>query len=199
MAGLVSNTENRWNSKDFRVGALYLGGTKVTSSAAELNIMTGVTATATEINRATDVSGRLVAGGSALTLTQALHDGKTVLWDTAAGTTLTLPAASGSGTRIRCVVSVTATSNSHIVKVANASDMMVGSIGTIDTDSSDATLFFAAEVADAMDTITLNRSTTGLAAQGDWVELEDIATNRWAVRGVVRASGVVATPFSSAV
>ena len=158
-----------------------------------------VTATAAEINRVADTSARLVAGGATLTLTEALHDGKTVLWDTAAGTILTLPAASASGMKIRCVVSVTATSNSHIVKVANASDIMVGSITTIDTDTGDATLAFAVEVADAFDTVTLNRTTTGLAAVGDWVELQDVAVNRWAVTGVVRASGVVATPFSATV
>lgn len=160
---------------------------------------TAIDATATEINRACDVSARLVAGGSATTLSVASHDGKTILWDTAAGTTLTLPTAAGTGAIFRVVCSVTATSNSHILKCGAASDIMYGSIMTIDTDTADATLAFAAEAADTMDTITLNRTTTGLAAIGDWVEVQDIGTNKWFVRGTVRASGSVATPFSSAV
>ena len=160
---------------------------------------TALAATGAEINRAADVSTRLVAGGGTLTLTEALHDGKTVLWDTAAGSVFTLPTAAGTGAKFRCVVSVTATSNSHVVKAAAAADVFYGSITMIDTDTADATLAFAAEAADAFDTITLNRTTTGLAAIGDWVELQDVGTNKWAVTGVVRGSGAVATPFTSAV
>lgn len=48
MAGLISNTETRWNSKDFRVGQLYLGGTLVTASAAELNKLKDSTAVMTK-------------------------------------------------------------------------------------------------------------------------------------------------------
>ena len=146
----------------------------------------------------TTTGASLVAGGSTLTLTQALHDGKTVLFDTATGTVLTLPAATGSGTKIRALVSVLATSNSHIIQCVGT-DMMQGACGIIDTDSGDATIQFAALVGDTFDTITMNRTTTGLAAPGDWVELEDVVSGVWAVRGVIRASGTVATPFSSAV
>lgn len=183
-----------------KITALHIGAsgseTEVTATAAELNILDGVTATATEINRAADVSARLVAGGSALSLTEALHDGKTVLFDTAAGTTLTLPAATGSGAKFRCVVSVLATSNSHILKVVG-DDIMQGSLGIIDTDTADATIFFATE-ADS-DTITFNRTTTGLGEIGAWIEVQDIAANTWSVMGVAQASGSVATPFSAAV
>jgi len=169
---------------------------------AELDVTTliiggvNITATAAEINKVADTSARLVAGGATLTLTQALHDGKTVLWDTAAGTVLTLPAATGTGMKIRCVVSVTATSNSHIVKCAGTDDML-GTLMSVDTDTADATLAWAAQIADTMDTITFNRTTTGLAALGDWVELQDVVSGVWAVTGAFQASGTVATPFSS--
>jgi hypothetical protein len=146
----------------------------------------------------TTTGASIVAGGSSLTLTQQLHDGKTILFDTAAGTTLTLPAATGSGTKIRAVVSVLATSNSHVIQCVGT-DMMQGACGIVDTDSGDATIQFAALVGDTFDTITMNRTTSGLAAPGDWVELEDVVSGVWAVRGVIRASGVVITPFSSAV
>lgn len=53
-------------------GTLALKGTKITSTAAELNIMDGVTATASEINKAADVSAgessASMTNGQALTL-----------------------------------------------------------------------------------------------------------------------------------
>ncbi|MCB1282361.1 MAG: hypothetical protein KDB18_12645 [Salinibacterium sp.] len=174
---------------------LQIGGETQTDASLEIHGV-ALTASATELNRAADVSDRLVAGGSALSLTQALHDGKTVLFDTAAGTTLTLPAATGSGARFRCVVSVTATSNSHKVQCVG-DDIMQGSIMNIDTDTSDATKAFATE-ADS-DTVTFNRTTSGACVPGDWVEFEDILADVWAVRGTVQATGVVITPFSAAV
>lgn len=169
--------------REFETDKLLTGGTEVV-------------ATATEINRAADVSGRLVAGGSALAVTEALHDGKTILLDTAAGTTCTLPASSGSGARFRFVISTVATSNSHIIKVANATDVMSGVILMAnDTDASTS----AFETAATSDTITLNRTTTGSTIKGEWVELEDIAAGVWAVRGVLAGTGVEATPFSATV
>ncbi|MCK5609076.1 hypothetical protein KAR91_44790 [Candidatus Pacearchaeota archaeon] len=139
-----------------------------------------------------------VPAGGTLTLTRADHNGKTIVFDTAAGSVITLPAATGTGMKFRCVVSVLATSNSHVLKCVGT-DMMQGACGIIDTDTSDATIQFAALVGDTFDTITMNRTTTGLAAPGDYVEVEDIIAGVWAVRGLIRADGSVATPFSSAV
>jgi hypothetical protein len=157
---------------------------------------TTVTATATELNRLADTSGRLVAAGSALTVTEALHDGKTILLDTAAGSTCTLPASSGSGAIYRFVISTIATSNSHKIQVANSTDVMAGVIiEANDTDASSSTW----ETAATSDTITLNRTTTGSTIKGEWVELQDIAAGFWAVRGVIAGTGTEATPFSAAV
>lgn len=138
------------------------------------------------------------ASGGTITITQALHDGKTILFDTAAGTVMTLPAATGTGAKFRCVVSILATSNSHVLQCVGT-DMMQGACGIIDTDTADATIQFAALVGDTFDTVTMNRTTTGLGAPGDYVEVEDIVAGVYAVRGVIRANGAVATPFSSAV
>jgi hypothetical protein len=110
---------------------------------------------------------------------------------------VTLPAAAGTGARFRFVVAALATSNSHIVKVANASDVMYGVITTIDTDTA-GTVTGWATAADS-DTITLNRSTTGSVTIGEWIELEDLATNVWAVRGQLSNTGNGATPFSATV
>ena len=51
------------------------------------------------------------------------------------------------------------------------------------------------------DTITLNGTTTGGGMIGDYIELIDIATNRWAVNGMVTcpAGSDDATMFSATV
>lgn len=55
---------------------LFLGGTQVTATGAELNVLDGVTATATEINRAADASGfsqELTATGAVTSGVQSLE------------------------------------------------------------------------------------------------------------------------------
>ncbi len=152
-------------------------------------------ATAVEITRTCDVSARGVAAGGTLAVTEALHDGKTIRLDTAAGSVCTLPAASGSGARYRFVVYVVATSNSHIVKVTGT-DIMVGAISVTDAADDSLTLFSTTATSD---TITLNRTTTGSNRIGEFIELEDVKTGYWAVRGHVVGTGGEATPFSATV
>lgn len=168
-------------------------GSWTTPSASTI----GSTATATEITRVADVSNRLVSAGSTLSVTEASHDMKTILLNALAGSVCTLPAATGSGARFRFRVSVLATSNSHIVKVANSSDVIQGVVTTVDTDTAGTVTGWATGASD--DTITLNRSTTGSAMRGEWLELEDAATNIWLVRGVLANTGSGATPFSATV
>lgn len=142
-------------------------------------------------------SGAAIAAGSTLTLTEQAHGGKTIALDTAAGSVVTLPAATGSKAKYRFVVSVIATSNSHIVKVANASDVMFGGVTIVDTDTGGAVSGFMA--AATSDTITLNRSTTGSVTIGEEIIIEDYAANLFHVRGFLSGTGTVATPFSAAV
>jgi hypothetical protein len=142
-----------------------------------------------------DDSGTLVAGGATLAMTSA-HAGKTIALDTAAGSIVTLPASTGGGAVYRFLVTVTATSNSHIIKVANATDEMRGFV-IQDSDTAVAPNTWWA--ADNDDTITLNRSTTGLAAQGEYFEIVDAVVNHYYVRGYSQASGTEATPFSATV
>ena len=143
------------------------------------------------------LSGTTVAAGSTLTLTEATHNGKTILLDTAAGSTVTLPAASGSGAVYKFIVSVLATSNSHIIKVANSSDAMQGFVFSMSDDPATVKGFFA--VAGTSDTITLNRSTTGSVTKGEYIEVVDLATNVFQVRGWTSSTGTEATPFSATV
>ncbi len=142
------------------------------------------------------INEAVVACGSSLTLTAAKHAGKTIKLDTAAGSTAILPAATGSGAVYKFLVTVTATSNSHVIKVGSASDEFRGFV-VQDSDTATAPNIWWA--ADNDDTITLNRTTTGLAAQGEYFEVVDAASGHFFVRGFSQASGTEATPFSATV
>ena len=167
-----------------------------TDIGAVETLTTGLLATPTEINRTCDVSTRLIAAGGTLTATVNAHDGKIIKLDTAAGSVVTLPAATGTGAVFKFLVTVTATSNSHVIKVANATDEFRG---YVIQDADEATAPNIWWAADNDDTITLNRSTTGLAAQGEYFEIVDATTGHFFVRGYSQASGTEATPFSATV
>ena len=137
-----------------------------------------------------------VAAGATLAMSRDSHDGKIVKLDTAAGSIVTLPASTGSGAVYKFLVTVTATSNSHVIKVANATDEMRGFV-IQDSDTATAPNIWWA--ADNDDTITLNRTTSGLAAQGEYFELVDAASGVFFVRGYSQASGTEVTPFSATV
>lgn len=156
-------------------------------------------ATALEINRSSDVSTRTVTLAVTTPITEAAHEGRTVVMTGAGGArTFTLPAATGGGGRYRFVVGEVNTSNYLIKSVAGA-DLMKGFIiGASTTDSAtDAPRTWSPGATD--DTITLNGTTTGGVAIGDWIELEDISATAWAVRGCITQSGAEATPFSDTV
>lgn len=159
--------------------------------------MMDIAATATELNRVADVSTRLVSGGASVAVTVAAHDGKTIALDALGGTTATLPAAAGTGARLKFVVSVLATTASHIVKVANTADVIAGSVVISDTDTAGTATAWSTTA--SSDTVTLNRTTTGSVTKGEWLEFEDIAANVWAVRGTLSNSGTAVTPFSATV
>lgn len=135
------------------------------------------------------------AGGSARTLT-ADDAGKIIQLDTAAGTTITLPAAMGTGNTYHFVTTVIATSNSHIVKVANATDVMTGALATVDNADGSCTMFGTVA---ASDTITLNRTTTGSVKIGECFSVQDTKAGYFSVWGTVIATGTEATPFSATV
>ncbi|UTY50432.1 hypothetical protein [Sinorhizobium fredii] len=130
-----------------------------------------------------------------LALALATHAGATVVVDRAAGSTVTLPAATGSGAKFKLVVKTTITSNSLIVKVANATDVMTGT-ALFGQDAADTAVLF--ETAATDDTITMNGSTTG-GIKGDIIELEDLASGLWGVTVRGSATGTEATPFSATV
>jgi hypothetical protein len=131
-------------------------------------------------------------------LTAAEHGNRVCLLGEVGGNalvTLTLPAATGSGLMFKFIVSVVNTSN-YVIQVPDASHTLEGVIMGCN-DSADTVSGW--ESAAASDTITLNGSTQGGAAIGDYVELIDMGTNLWHVHGFVTQTGIEATPFSAAV
>jgi hypothetical protein len=131
----------------------------------------------------------------------------------AATTTLTLPAinvsanptTSGPGQDPNTVnnegvlytIWVPTTITTSTLKIAtNGTDLFIGSLMGVDTDSSDALVAYNALAADTFDFINLNGGTTGGVA-GTWIEIVAVAANAYMVRGTVNGSGSVATPFST--
>jgi hypothetical protein len=151
-------------------------------------------ATEAEINRAADLTGRIVdATAATLAVTVAAHDGRIVTLNRAGGIAVTLPAATGSGARFRFIVGTTFTT-AGTIKVTG-DDTMAGN-AIIAQDGGDTSVLF--EAGATADTITLDGSTTG-GLKGAEVELIDIAADLWFVRYVSAATGTEATPFSATV
>lgn len=155
---------------------------------------TNLNAKASEINNICDISNRTVAAGSTLSLTAADHDGKLIQLDTATGSVCTLPAATGTGAKFKFVVTVVPTSNSHIVKVADATDLLRGVIHESDANNTYALATYPTLV--ASDTVTLPSSDS--LEIGAWIEVQDIATNYYSVVGYY-ARNTAGTVFSAAV
>ena len=157
----------------------------------------------------------VVAITASTTLSPEAHGGRiiSVGGALAATTTLTLPAinvstnpvTSGPGQDPNTVnnqgvlytIWVPTTITTSTLKIAtNGTDLFIGSLMGVDTDSSDALVAYNALAADTFDFINLNGGTTGGVA-GTWIEIVAVAANAYMVRGTVNGSGVVATPFST--
>lgn len=175
-------------------GNLVTGST--TLSEAELGVLDGLTASQQEIENAVDISTRLVAAGATLTLTAAAHSDRVILLDTASGSAITLPAASGSGAKFTFVVSVKPTTNQHRISVVG-DDEFVGSVNNLDMDAATQSAFAALDAADN-DQFDMNGTTKG-GQVGDWVELIDYAADNWHIRGqlVCPAGSNPATSFAT--
>jgi len=75
----------------------------------------------------------------------------------------------------------------------NGTDKFVGSLLSVDTDTSGAMVGFTAAASN--DFINLNGGTTGGVA-GTWIQITAIAANKYMVTGVILGTGTVATPFA---
>lgn len=127
------------------------------------------------------------------TLTAAAHAGQTIVVNAAAGATITLPDATGSGNRYD-ITTIADQTGDLVIAVPDADNTMQG-VAYLGNDAAGASCFYTA---DTSDTVTLDGSTTG-GLKGARVELVDVAANTWNVMVYSEASGTEATPFSAAV
>lgn len=143
--------------------------------------------------------GVVSALGSTLTATAALHAEKVVAFGKTDGTIVTLPAATGTGNVYTFVIAVTATSNANIIKVANATDVMDGSLNIqADTDADGTLACWMAEVGD--DTMTFAGAATTGGIVGGRITCIDYAAGFWSCTAfTISGGGAEATPFSATV
>lgn len=121
------------------------------------------------------------------------HSQKNILMEGAgAARTYVLPRATGSGRKYRFYVGTVNTSG-YVIRSSNGADVMTGSVLLA---GATATTFTGSGT---VDTYTMNGTTTGGVARGDWVEFTDLKANLWAVCGLSTYSGAAATPFSDTV
>jgi hypothetical protein len=77
---------------------------------------------------------------------------------------------------------------------SGSSDLYVGAVISIDSDSSGAVVAFSAN-GSSNDFINLNGTTTGGVA-GTWIQIVAVAADKYRVTGNVIGSSTVATPFA---
>lgn len=159
---------------------------------------TALLATGTEIDRAFDVSTRIVdCTAATLSVTEAEHDGKIITLNRAAGIAVTLPAAS-AGLLFTFIVGTTFT-GAATIKSATGADIMIGH-ASMGNNSDNTTVDWQALATDTFDTIDLlgtSNSTGGI--QGQRVTIAGLETNLWWVEIRGDAAGTEATPFADTV
>ncbi len=137
-----------------------------------------------------------MANGVVRTITAAtatltdFEAGGLVVVNRAAGCTITLPDATGSGYRY-LITTIADQTGDLVIQAPDASDVMQGVAMTDMTG-------VVWPTTDATDTITLNGTTSG-GLKGARVELIDVAADTWHVFVVSEASGTEVTPFSASV
>jgi hypothetical protein len=146
------------------------------------------------------------------TLSPEAHGGRIIAvgGSLAAALTLTLPAINVSANSVTSgpgqdpstannegvvyTIWVPTTISTSSLKIGtNGTDKFVGSLISVDTDSSGAVVGFTAGASN--DFINLNGTTTGGVA-GTCIQIVAIAANKYMVQGQLLGSGIVATPFA---
>lgn len=141
-------------------------------------------------------SGVPVAVGAAKTATAGVNN--TYLLDTAAGSVLSLPAATGSGAKLKVIVSTTASSNAHKILTSPITDVLIGqAVGGV---AAGTNLKFGALTSDAFHSIQMPFAGTQPSGgfEGDVFEFTDTAAGKWHVAALYKSGTTATTPFSTA-
>ena len=206
LGGNVIQVSNELAASDIAIGSeIQMGaGSQIVSVVTNENLTlatngTGVVTTASQVTLTGSFKQAIHTFVATDAITEIEHAGRTLLLGEVGGNalvTLTLPDATGSGTTYKFIVTVANTSN-YVIKVPDANNTIDGVITMLDMDGTAVTGY---PTVAASDTITLNGGTTG-GQIGDYLELVDIATDKWHVRGTMRVGAGTnpATPFSATV
>lgn len=169
-------------------GALKIAGTAISASAAELNIMVGVTATAAEINQAADVSslGEVLTGTEALTVAD---NGKRFFLNSGTEFTTTLPALAdvAAGWHCRFIVSAAASGAPYVITEATSADtdkIITNGINELAVTTGDDGPSNGGHT-------TVTFTSTGLSTIGDWVQFDTDGTN-WFCTGQTKLAIAIA-------
>jgi len=134
----------------------------------------------------------VIACGSSKTLV-ASDSGALVLQDTAAGSTVTLPAPV-VGMQFTISTTTSVTSNSHVINTDAATTFITGGVDSTSTAVAEGGDTFVADGTSDV-TLTSNGTTTG-GLKGSCYQFTCISSTVWLCNGVMAGTGTLATPFA---
>ena len=149
-------------------------------------------------NDITTLEDRVVTLGTGTTqLDPARHANRLLQISTAAAAyTVNLPYAKGSGDIYEFLLTVAHTSGSIIINARHPGTSSNKFVGNVFSQQASGNILvrYASTVNDI---ITLNNTTSGGVAAGDYIKIQDVADTTWrVVLGIITSSGVQVTPFS---
>lgn len=136
----------------------------------------------------------VISGQGATRSLSANESGSVCLFDRAAGIVYTLPTAK-VGTYFDFFVTTTITSNSAKVITGAGTEFLLGSLNSVDTDTSNAEVGFTGNGTSHV-AITQNGTTTGGVA-GTKFRVTCVSSTIWAIEGNILGTGTVETPLAT--
>lgn len=133
--------------------------------------------------------------GSAKTASKS--SGVVYQFDTAAGSVLTLPGATGSGLSFEAYVKTAASSNAHKVLTSPTTDLLIGrATGSV---AAGTTLQFSAAQAGGFHSLQMPFAGTQPSGgmEGDIIHFRDVASGVWLVEMTYESGTTSTTPFST--
>lgn len=137
-----------------------------------------------------------VAVGATKTATKS--SGVIYALDTAAGSVLTLPGATGSGLALSAYVKTTASSNAHKILTSPITDVLIGQAWG--SAAAGVTKAFFGAVASAFHSVQMPFAGTQPSGgfEGDIFNFRDVASGVWLMEAHYQAGTTATTPFSTA-
>lgn len=168
----------------YATGYYYAGRCVKTSASGDVYVYT-------DLNVAGSANTQLppISVTAATVTIDSTYYNRLIVLNAAAGVAVTLPAATGTGARLRFWIGTTITSNTTTIAKAG-SDAIKGLIFQLKNGAA-----VAVYTSTSGATITMDGSTKG-GIIGDVVELVDAASGVWLLNGTLSASGTVANPIS---